>query len=85
MIHKGPASFSWTLELSSECLLCSEGFSAGEHMHAGILQGQDIVRNVLIIAAINYLIFGLYARVITSSIPGLHKQQKLDLSKTDLS
>lgn len=30
VIHKGPASFSWTLELSSECLLCREGFSAGK-------------------------------------------------------
>lgn len=32
VIHKGPVSFSWTFELSSECLLCSEGFSAaGTH------------------------------------------------------
>lgn len=43
VIHKGPASFSWTLELSSECLLCSEGFSAGENMHFDILLDQGIV------------------------------------------
>lgn len=33
VIHKGPVSlsFSWTLELSSECLLWSDGFSAAKH------------------------------------------------------
>lgn len=39
VIHRGPASFSWTRELSSECLLCSEGFSAGRRVH---LDSQDI-------------------------------------------
>lgn len=32
VIHRGPASFSWTLALSSECLLCREGFSGGRHV-----------------------------------------------------
>lgn len=66
VIHKGPVSFSWTLALSSECLLCSDGFSAGEHMNIGILLGQDIAWHFLIPVPIRHLIQYQYQESIES-------------------
>lgn len=64
VIHKGPASFSWTLALSSECLLCSDGFSAREHVHIGILLGRDTVWTFLIIVPIWHQIFRINIKMI---------------------
>lgn len=41
VIHVGPASFSWTLELSKECLLCSDGFSVKETTELTYHSGGD--------------------------------------------